>query len=337
MKKKLGTPRPALLSAHIAIPLMVAATLTGQVTAQPARWKPDRNVEIVVGTSSGGGQDTSARFIHKLIQDKQLLEVASTVVNKPGGSTAIGFAYLNQHAGDGHYVMLSTIPLITNYIRGLSQISYADISPLANLFDEYVVAAVVPDSPIRSGKELLERLKKNPASLSIGIGAMASGGHLSIGLAANTAGVDVKKLKIVSFKSGGEAITALLGGHVDVVAATTAAPVRLREAGKARILAITAPKRVGGALADVPTWREQGANVAFANWRLMAGPRGLTPAQITYWEGVFAKLTATDEFKRDVEKRQWVINFLNSEEMRQFLKARHDELKVVLAELGMAK
>lgn len=337
MTKTPGMRRYALFSTHLLAPVMMAIALAGQVSAQPAGWKPEKNVEIVVGTSPGGGQDTSARFVQKLIQDKQLVEVATAVVNKPGGGSSVGYAYLNQHAGDGHYIMLLTVPLITNHILGLSQVSHADLSPLAVLFDEYIVATVTPDSPIKSGKELLERLKKDPASASVGVPSLTGGGNFAIVMAAKAAGVDPKKLKTVVFKSGGDSVTALLGGHIDVMMSTTAAPVNQRRAGKARILAIAAPRRLGGELADVPTWREQGVNVVFSNWRGMVGPRGLTSPQIAYWEAVFAKVAASDDFKRDVEKNQWVSNFLNSAEMRQFLRVQHDELKVLLTELGMVK
>ncbi len=326
-----------LLLRIMAAQLMMAAALSGLVHAQSAGWKPEKNVEIVVGTSPGGGQDTSARFVQKLIQDKQLVEVATAVVNKPGGGSSVGYAYLNQHAGDGHYIMLLTVPLITNHLLGLSPITYADLSPLAVLFDEYIVATVVPESPLTSGKDLLERLKKDPASLSVGVPSITGGGNFAIVLAAKAAGVDPKKLKTVVFKSGGDSITALLGGHIDVMMSTTAAPVVQRRAGRARILAIAAPKRLGGEFADVPTWREQGANVVFSNWRGMVGPRGLTPVQTAYWESVFTQLADTDEFKRDVARNQWVSNFQRSEEMRRFLKAQHDELKVLLTDLGMVK
>ncbi|MCC7483450.1 MAG: tripartite tricarboxylate transporter substrate binding protein [Burkholderiales bacterium] len=314
----------------------LAAALPGTALAQTG-WKPERPVEIVVGTSPGGGQDTSARFVQKLVQERQLIEVPSNVVNKPGGGSAIGYAYLNQHAGSGHHIMLLTVPLIVNHIMGLSPISYNDLSPLATLFDEYIVAAVLPDSPLRSGKDLLERLRKDVQSVSVGIPSVTGGGNFGIVMAAKAVGADPRKLKSVVFKSGGDSVTALLGGHVDVMMSTTAAPVRQRRQGKMRIIAIAAPKRVGGELADVPTFREQGADVVFANWRGIVGPRGLSPEQVAYWEGVFARLVATDEFKEDLARNQWVTNFLRSAEMRKFLATQNEQLKVLLADLGMAK
>lgn len=311
--------------------------LASPAGAQAPAWKPEKNIEIVVGTSPGGGQDTSARFVQKLIQERKLLATPSTVVNKPGGGSAVGYAYLNQHPGDAHYTMLLTVPLITNHILGVSPISHADLTPLANLFEEYIVATVTPDSPIKSGQELLARLRKDPQSVSIGVPSLTGGGNFAIVMAAKAAGVDPRRLKIVVFKSGGDSISALLGGHIDVMMSTTAAPVAQQRAGKARMIAIAAPQRVGGDLADVPTWREQGTNVVFSNWRGMVGPRGLTMAQVAYWENVFRNIASSDDFAREMQKNQWVANYLGSADMRKFLVAQAAELKTLLTELGMVK
>ena len=315
---------------------LAAGCALGASHAQ-AQWKPEKGVEIVVGTSPGGGQDTSARFLQKLIQERQVVDVPTVVVNKPGGGSSVGYAYLNQHPGDGHFVMLLTVPLITNHILGLSQISYADLTPLAVLFDEYIVAAVAPSSPLGSAKDLVARLQKDPASLSIGVPSLTGGGYYAIALAAKAHGIDPKRLKTVVFKSGGDSITALLGGHIDVMFSTTAAPVAQLRAGKVRILAVAAPRRLAGELAQVPTLREQGTNVVFSNWRGIVGPRGLSSAQIAYWEDVLAKVAAADEFRRDVEQRNWVANFQRSDAMRRFLKEQHDGLRVLLTELGQVK
>jgi putative tricarboxylic transport membrane protein len=314
----------------------VLAAFSAAAVAQSA-WKPERAVEIIVGTSPGGGQDQSARTIQKVIQEKRLVDVGTAVVNKPGGSSAVGYMYLHQHAANGHYLMLATTPLITNHISGLMPITYTDLTPIAILYDENIVTTVAANSPIKSGKELIERLRRDPTSLSIGIPSAGGGPHLAFALAAKGAGVDVKKLKVVVFKSSGDSFIALLGGHIDVVASTTASAVPQFLAGKARILAIASPKRMGGAFAPVPTWREQGTNAVFANWRGIVGPRGLTPAQIGYWESVLGNVASSEEFKKDIEDNLWMSNFLKGDEMRQRLKQEYDDLKVVLGDLGMAK
>jgi putative tricarboxylic transport membrane protein len=307
----------------------------GQALAQA--WQPERAVEIVVGTSPGGGQDRSARFVQKLMQDHKLVPVPTAVVNKPGAGSSIGYTYLSQHAGNAHHIMLLTVPLLTNYITGISSISYSQLTPLSVLFDDYIVATVKPDSPIKTARELMERIKKDPSSVTVGIPSITGGGGLAILLAAKTAGVDPRQVKTVVFKSGGDSVSALLGGHVDVMMSTTAAPVAQLKAGNVRILAAAAPQRMEGVLANVPTLREQGINVVFSNWRGIVGPPGLAPAQVAWWEGVFAKLVQLDEFKRDLERNLWVSNFQNSAGMARFLKAEHEELQGLLGDLGMAK
>lgn len=147
----------------------------------------------------------------------------------------------------------------------------------------------------------------------------------------------MKKLRTVVFKSGGDSVIALMGGHIDVVTSTTAAAVAQQRAGKLRIVAIAAPKRLAGELTAVPTWREQGINTVFANWRGIVGARGLNAQQIAYWERVLERVADRSEFKQDLEQNHWVGNFAKSEEMRQRLKAGHDELKPLLTDLGMAK
>ncbi len=325
------------LSRACLVGALVSIVLSGAVSAQTAAWKPEKNVEIVVGTSPGGGQDTSARLVQRIIQDKRLTEVPTAVVNKPGGGSSIGYAYLNQHPGNGHFIMLLTVPLLTNHILKLSPVAPGDLTPLAILFEEYIVTTVVADSPLKSGKDLLDRLKKDPASVSIGVPSLAGGGHFAIVMAAKAGGVDPRKLKTVIFKSGGDSMIALLGGHIDVMMSTTAAPIVQRRAGKVRLLTVASPKRLPGEMSDVATWRENGVNVVFSNWRGMVGPRGLTAAQVAYWEGVFSRVVATDEFKRDLEQNHLVANFLRSEEMRSYLKSEYDELKVLMTELGMVK
>ena len=323
------------MAAWVIAPAIMAVAWAGNTVAQS--WQPDRAVEIIVGTSPGGGQDRSARFVQKLIQDNKLVAVPTAVVNKPGAGSSIGYTYLNQQEGNAHHLMLLTVPLITNYITGISPISHADLTPVSTLFDDYIVATVIPGSPIKSASDLMDRIRKDPSSVSVGIPSITGGGGLVILLAAKGAGIDPKRVKTVVFKSGGDSVSALLGGHVDVMMSTTAAPVAQLKAGRVRILGIASPKRLHGMLATVPTLTEQGVKVVFSNWRGIVGPKGLSSAQVAYWEGVYAKLVEVDEFKRDLERRFWVSGYRDSAGMAGFLKAQHEELTGLLRDLGMAK
>jgi putative tricarboxylic transport membrane protein len=303
-----------------------------------AQWKPEKNVEIIVGTGPGGGQDKTARTLNRLLVDKRLLDVPVTVVNKPGGGGAIGWAYLNQHAGDGHYVEIANTTLLTNQITGRSAAGYTDVTPLAMLLSESVALSVRSESPLHGGRDLVDRLKKDASSVSVSIGSSVGGpNHIAFALIAKAAGGDVKKLRTVVFQGGGEAITATLGGHVDLISSAANNVLPHLAAGKMRVLGISAPQRLGGVLASVPTWKEQGIDVHITNWRMLAGPRGMTVAQIAYWDGVLAKLVKTEEWKKDLDNNVFENTYMNSEAARRYLKSEFDQFHAALSEVGLAK
>ena len=156
-------------------------------------------------------------------------------------------------------------------------------------------------------------------------------------LAMKAAGVDIRKLKTVVFNSGGDAMTALLGGHVDAMASAPSTLVQQIKAGKVRMLAIGAPQRLGGDLAGIATWKELGIDSNFELWRGFAGPRGLARAQIQFWDDALGKLVQTEEWKSDLARYVMENVYRNSADTGRYWKAEHDEVKPVLIELGLAK
>ncbi len=225
--------------------------------AAPA-WKPDQNVEIIVGPA-GGGSDANARLMQRLAREKRLVETPMIVVNKAGGQGVVGFTYLAQHAGSGHHLMITSPTLLTNYITGRQATNYTDYTPLAMIGAEYVVFAVPADSPLKSGADLAARLKRDGATLSFGLAnALGNHNHIAITQVASAFGTDIRKLKVVVFNSSGETVTAVLGGHVDVAATVVSTALPHHQSGKIRILAVSADRRLAGALPQVPTWTELG-------------------------------------------------------------------------------
>lgn len=321
--------------------LAAAGALSGALVAsaqtQPA-WKPEKAVEIIVGVGAGGPQDHMGRMLQKVMQDNRWFDAPITVVNKPGGGGGVGLAYLNQHAGDGRFVIIHTLALFTNRITGTSAMSYTDFTPLAVLGAEYPSVAVRADSPITSGKELVERLRKDPGSLSVAVGtALGNPLHLGFVLAMKTAGVDIRKLKTVVFNSGSEGTRALLGGHVDATVSGPSGILQHVRAGKLRILATGAPQRIGGDLANLPTWKELGVNSTYEVWRGLAGPKSMTGAQIAFWDDVLGKVVRTEAWRKDLEQRRVENVYKNSTETGRYWKAQNEEARAVLSDLGLAK
>lgn len=306
--------------------------------ANAADWKPDKRIEIVVPNAPGGGNDRIARVVQRIAQERRFVDPVTTITNKPGAGQVIGISYLNQHPGDGHYIGIISATLLGDIVSGRSQLGLADIAPIAQLFTEYVGFAVKADSPLKTGKDLVARLKADAGSLSAAIsGVIGNHNYIALALVARAAGGDVKKLKVVTFNGGAESITAALGGHVDIVIAPAATLLPHVQSGGLRMIAIAAPKRLPGPYADVPATKELGVNTTLANWRVMVGPRGMTAPQTAYWENVLARVVDTDEWKGMLEKDGLTGEFLRSNETRAQLKAEFDELKGVMTELGLVK
>ena len=301
-------------------------------------WKPEKQVEIIVGTSAGGPQDRMGRALQRILQEKKLVATPVTVVNKAGGGGAVAMNYLNQHAGDGQFIAVNALATLTNHITAKSTIAPTDLTPLAMMGAEYVGITVRADSPWKTGKDVLDQLKKDPGSLSVAVGtALGNATHLSFVLAMKAGGVDIKKLKTVVFGSGGDSMTALLGGHVDIAASAPSAMLSQVQAGKMRIIVIGAPARLGGELAKIPTWKEMGVNSAFELWRGLAGPKGMGRAQVQYWDTALGTLVKSDEWKKELAENQVENIYKNSADTARQWKAEYDEVKAVLTELGLAR
>ena len=143
--------------------LFVALAVAGAVQAQA--WKPNKTVELVVGSAPGGSPDILARVVQNIFQSNGLVP-NSTVINKPGAANTIGWAYLNQHAGDAHYIATISPALIGNRLMGTSPLTYTHFTPLNIIAREFVVITVKGDSPIKTLADLTARMKKDPLSLS---------------------------------------------------------------------------------------------------------------------------------------------------------------------------
>ncbi len=322
--------------------LLTMFSMSGMLLAAnpaPAQaWKPSRNVELVVAVSAGGGIDRMARTLQNIMQEQRLVEVPVTVMNKPGGGGTIAQAYLNQRAGDGHIIEITATSLLTNHIIGRSTYDHQAFTPIAMLSDEYIGFLVRADSPLKTGKDLMAQFRNNPDALPIGIATAAGNtNHIAAALIAKAAGADVKKLKVVVFSSSGEAMTALLGGHVGLVTTPSANSIPHLQNGRMRVLAIASPRRLEGPLSVVPTWKEQGVDAVVANWRPVIAPKGLSPSQISYWEDVFAKVVQTPEWKAEIEKSGAVANFMKSRELAAHFNAEQKQFRSILGELGLAK
>jgi putative tricarboxylic transport membrane protein len=260
------------------------------------------------------------------------------VQNRAGGNQSLAALSLNQHAGDPHYLLYGTATVFTNQLAGITPISYKDFTPLALLLVDYTVVTVKADSPMKSMRDMVERLKADPEALSFGLVARGGPNHLAVAQAMRSAGVDPKKLKIVVFKTNAESVMAVVGGHVHAMVSSVSAALPQVQAGNARMLGVAAPQRVGGSLANLPTMREQGIDATgISNWRIIFGAKGISAAQAAFWEDALAKVVTAPAWKQQLADNNLESKFMRGKELPRWLDTEYAATRGVMSDLGLVK
>jgi putative tricarboxylic transport membrane protein len=326
--------RERFLQRAAAALLTVFGIVTASLCAAQTAWKPDKVVEFLVGSSPGGGNDKTARTLQKIWQDNKWLENV-VVVNKVGGGGAVAYTYVSQRTGDAHHIVVARKALLTNHILGRSPLHYTETTPLAIMANEPTALAVRADSPIKSIKDLVERLRADSQSITTSVGSTRGAtSHMLLAQVAKSAGADPRKLKVVTFGGSNDSITNLLGGHIDLMGASVDAMVPQYRAGAVRILGVSTAQR-SAALPNVPTFRDQGYDLVMGNWAAVVGPKGLGPAQVAYWEDLLERTANHPDWKGLVEANALEWDFRKSQPARELMAKDYDLERAMLTELGM--
>lgn len=279
--------------------LCLAATALAQTA-----WKPSERINYIIGVAPGGTVDLYARAIKDSLERLKLTGGEPVIVeNKVGAGGALAMNALRAGQGNAHYLGTFHTGAIAGAVTGLIKADPREFMPVAMLVEETSVVAVRADSPLRSGTDLVAALKADPTALRIAVApALGQNIHMAIAKPLHVAGVAIDKLTIAPFRSSGESVTALIGGHVDVVSAT--APVVLPQVanGKLRILASAAPVPGSGPLAGVKTWREQGVPADYVSYNGVTLPPGVHAEQIRFWEEALRKVSQDPQWRALVEK-----------------------------------
>ncbi|WP_174614436.1 tripartite tricarboxylate transporter substrate binding protein [Virgibacillus ihumii] len=315
--------------------LMFVTACSSGSGAEGGKEFPTKNMEMVAPATPGGGWDTTARSMKKVLSEKELIKKPISVVNKPGGNGEVGWKYLKTK--DGHTTSINSSLVITNNLLGHSELTYKEFTPLAILTTEWIALAVPADSKFDSAKELFNQLKKKPKSAKVAVApGLGNDAHLSFVQASLESGVDVSKIEFMIYGSGGDQISALVGGHVDAAVMSVSEVAQQHKAGKAKILAVTSEKRLDS-LKDVPTYKEQGIDMVFPHWRGIMGPPDMSEEAIAYWDKKLSKMVKTDEWKKVLENNQWESFYKNSEETKKYLKEEVKKYSELLKSAGLTE
>jgi putative tricarboxylic transport membrane protein len=303
-------------------------------TTRAGAWRPTREIELVAGTPAGGGQDRPARVLIGLLKDLVGVPIKLTNIAGRGGGNA--WDYLAAHPGDPHIVAINSPTIITNRLLGESTLDFAALTPLANLYTEYLVFVVRPDAAVATARQLLSQLGADPAGIRIAFAtAIGNMNHMALAKITKQAGGDVTALRTDVFDSARYAVAHVVEGKADLAVITATSAVPELESGVLRAMTVSAPARMAGPFGEVPTWGENGIDCVVGTWRGAIGTSGMTAPQIAFWETALRTALQGDAWRAELARHHWVDTYLGAAATRDFLHNELGTMKGALAALGL--
>jgi putative tricarboxylic transport membrane protein len=308
---------------------LFAAALCSVALAASAQ----QSLKILIPANPGGGWDQTGRTLGRVMSDNKLVSSVQ-FDNKGGAGGTIGLAqFVNSARGDASQVMIGGQAMVSAVELNKSAVRVQQATPLARLVAEYSVIVVPASSPYKTMGDVVKALKENPGKVSFGAGSAGSTEHLLIGLIAKQVGVDPAKINYIAFKGGGEAVPAIIGGHVAVGASGLGEFAEHIKSGKMRALAVSGPTAMEG----IPSLKEQGIDVVFGNWRGIWGAPGITPQQRDELTNKVHAATETAEWKSMLAKMGWTPVYISGAEYAKFVDDESHQLGQLIDSLGLRK
>ena len=299
--------------------------------ALPALAQP--SLKMMIPANPGGGWDQTGRSLAAAMQSAKLVSSVQ-FDNKGGAAGIIGLAqFVNSSKGDPNAVMMGGMVMVGGIILGKSAVNLSQVTPIARLTSEWEVIVVPAASPLKTMADLVKALKENPGKVSWGGGSAGGTDHILAGLIARAVGVDATKVNYVPYKGGGEAIAAILGGHVTVGVSGVGEFAEQVKAGKMRALAQSSPTKLDG----IPSLKEQGIDVELGNWRGIFGAPGITPQQRDALVKLVKDATETPSWKATLEKLGWTPVFLGGDDYGKFIEEDIKRVGAIIESLGLKK
>ncbi len=291
------------------------------------------NIKMMIPANPGGGWDGTGRAFGKAMLDAKVVDTVQ-YDNKGGAAGVIGLAqFVNSSKGDPNALIVMGAVMLGGIITGKPQVSLDKATPIARLTSEYNVFVVPANSPIKTMKEVVAMLQKDPGSVKWGGGSRGTTEHICASMLASKVGVDPKKVNYVAFRGGGEATAAILGGNVTVGGGGYSEMAEYITAGKMRPIGVTSEKRLPGI--NVPTLKELGYDVVLGNWRGLYGAPGLTAEQRAALTELVVTASKTKSWTESMEKNGWTPALMTGKAFDDFVDAEFASLRGTMHLAGM--
>jgi putative tricarboxylic transport membrane protein len=315
--------RKWLLSAFL---FLAPSVLAFAAHAQPA-------LKMMIPANPGGGWDQTGRNLAAAMQSAKLVSSVQ-FDNKGGAGGTIGLAqFVNSAKGDPNTLMMGGMVMVGAIYLDDAPVNLTMVTPVARLTGEYEAIVVPTNSPHKNMTDLVKAFKANPGGVSWGGGSAGGTDHILVGLIAKAVGADPAKINYVPFKGGGEAIAAIVGGHVTAGVSGIGEFAEQIKGGRMRALAVSSPARMDG----IATLKEQGIDVDLANWRGVFGAPGINTAQRDGLVKLVKAATETTAWKSALEKFGWSPIFLGGDDFKKFIDEDSKRIASIIDSLGIKK
>jgi putative tricarboxylic transport membrane protein len=305
---------------------IIVSLLAFAVHAQPS-------LKMMIPANPGGGWDQTGRNLAAAMQSAKLVSSVQ-FDNKGGAGGTIGLAqFVNSSKGDPNAIMIGGMVMVGAIYLENSPVNLSMVTPLARLTGEYEIIVVPSSSPHKSMADLVKAFKANPGGVSWGGGSAGGTDHILVGLIAKAVGVDPAKINYVPYKGGGEAIAAIIGGHVTAGVSGIGEFAEQIKGGRMRALAVSSPSRMDG----FQTLKEQNIDVDLANWRGVFGASGINTAQRDALIKIIRGATESASWKATLEKLSWQPIFLSGDEYKKFIDEDTKRIGGIIDSLGIKK
>lgn len=321
--------------------LLMSCMLGLSTWASAAYAQQPTKPECIAPAQPGGGFDLTCRVAVNGFLETAGLEQPMRTIYMPGGVGAVAYNHIvAQRPADGNAITAFSGGSLLNLAQGkFGKYSENDVRWLASIGSDYGVAIVRDDSPYQDLPTLMEAFKADPTKIVLGAGGSVGGQDwMKAALTARAADVDFRKMRFVAFEGGGEAMTALRGGHIQAYMGDAAEAYTMIEGGAPiRVLAVFHDQRLDGALADIPTAKEQGFDIEWPIIRgFYVGPQ-VSDEQYQWWVSAFEALMQTPEFAR-LQQQQGLFPFnMTGTELDAYVKEQVNEYRELADSFGLIK
>lgn len=313
--------------------LLIGAACAFATLAVHAQGFPNKAMTVVVPNPPGGMNQIHAQPLSAVIE--RLTKQPAPVVNRPGGTAAVGTAFVANQAPDGHTLLITTpniyLVIEKDKLYGIkSPYTLAQIQPVALMSADPLIMVVHPSVPAKSAKEFVRLAKGQRGTSTFSSSGPYGITHVPMAMFLDAAGL---KMRHVPTTGGGPAITQLLGGHVDATGGGPAAVYPHVASGKMRAIASWGVKR-HPALPDVPTFKEQGFDVEAYLWVGVFTTAGIPDATLTQLRDVVRKAAMDPTFKDALVKVKIVPDYRDTPDFKTFFDTDYKRLARAVQRIG---